>query len=83
MLNAIPVIGWLLSLVFTTSVAVPFWIVWSACGIGSKYFYWLPEVYQRIPFWNCVGLFMVIGILKSVLTPKLVEVSQKVEKEGK
>lgn len=78
-MNAIPVIGWALSLFFTTSVAVPFWVIWSVCGIGAKYFYWLPEVYQSIPFWNCVGLFMVIGILKHVLTPKLVSVSQSAD----
>lgn len=75
-MNSIPVIGWLLSLLFTTSTAVPFWIVWTACGFGKIYFYWLPEVYQSIPFWHCVGLFMVIGILMRTLTPKFASVSQ-------
>ena len=75
-MNAIPVIGWLLSLLFATSTAVPFWIIWSACGIGKTYFYWLPPVYQIIPFWHCIGLFMVFSILLSVLTPKFASVSQ-------
>lgn len=56
-------------------MAIPFWICWTAFGIGEIYFYWLPEVYQSIPFWSCVGLFMCISILKSVIIPKLVEVS--------
>ena len=75
-MNAIPVIGWILSLIFTVSTSVPFWIAWTVCGIGDKYFYWLPEVYRVIPFWNCVGLFLCIGILKSVLTPTIASVSQ-------
>jgi len=81
-MNAIPVIGWTLSLLFNTSVAVPFWIIWTACRIGEKYFYFVPETYRVIPFWNCVGLFMVIGILKSVLIPQIVSVSQKVDKSS-
>ena len=79
-MNAIPIIGWALSLLFNAAMAVPFWIIWTACGIGEKYFYFVPEQFQAIPFWNCVGLFMVVGILKSVLTPQIVSVSQKVEK---
>lgn len=79
-MNGIPVIGWALSLLFNTSMAVPFWIIWTASKIGREYFYFLPDKFQSIPFWHCVGLFMVIGILKSVLTPQIVSVSQKVEK---
>lgn len=76
MINKLPIIGWLLSLVANISLSVPFWLIWTVCGIGSKYFYWIPETYQSIPFWNCVGLFMVIAILKSTLTPQFVHVSQ-------
>lgn len=70
-----------MSLFFTTSTAVPFWVIWTACGIGQKYFYWLPEVYLSPPFWHCVGLFMVIGILKRVLVPSFASVSQSVDKK--
>lgn len=76
MLNAIPIIGWLLSLLFTASLSLPFWICWTKCGIGAKYFYFLPEVYHSIGFWSCVGLFLVIGMLKSVLVPSLASVTQ-------
>lgn len=70
-MNAIPVIGWILSLIFTTSTSIPFWICWTACGLGARYFYWLPPVYHSIPFWHCVGLFMVVGILRRAFIPTL------------
>lgn len=78
-LNYIPIIGWALALFFSSSLAVPFWFIWTHCGIGEKYFYWLPSVYRSISFWNCVGLFIVIGILKLVLVPTIVDVTQKNE----
>ena len=52
MINKLPVIGWLLSICASISLSIPFWICWTAFGLGAKYFYWMPEVYQRIPFWN-------------------------------
>lgn len=45
MLNQIPIIGWLLDLIFKTSMALPFWLVWSVLGIGPKFFSFLPAVY--------------------------------------
>jgi hypothetical protein len=75
MLNAIPFIGWLLSFVFNVSLAIPFWLCWTVFGIGHKYFYFIPPTYQSISFWSCVGLFIVIGILKSVLIPSLATVN--------
>jgi hypothetical protein len=81
MINALPIIGWLLSLVFSTSLAVPFWICWTACGIGARYFYWLPDVYHEIPFWNCVGLFMVMSILKAAVIPRLAVSSSSTTKD--
>lgn len=66
MINKLPIIGWLLSFVASVSLSIPFWICWTHYGIGAKYFYWLPEVYQHIPFWNCVGLFIVLSIIKGL-----------------
>ena len=77
MLNALPIVGWVLSLFFSISLAIPFWIVWTVCGIGETYAYWLPKVYQAPGFWACVGLFMVISILKAVLVPRFVNVSSE------
>ena len=78
-MNAIPIVGWLISFIFCASTAFPFWIVWTVCGIGSKYFYFLPAVYHGIGFWESVGLFTVIGILKRVFTPQFANVTQKNE----
>ncbi len=72
MLNAIPVIGHIIALILTISMAIPFWIVWTLCGIGAKFFGWLPAVYLTPGFWECVGVFMVVSILKVVLVPRLV-----------
>ena len=81
MINKLPFIGWILSLMATVSLAIPFWICWTSCGIGSLYFDFLPAKYQSLPFWHCVGLFMVIGILKGTFTPSLASINQTVEKK--
>lgn len=64
MINSIPIVGWLISIVVSVSLAIPFWFCWSFCGLGETYFYWLPAVYQILPFWHVVGLFIVLSILK-------------------
>jgi len=69
MFNHIPVFGWLISLFLNVSLAIPFWFIWTHCHIGQHFFYFLPQVFQSIGFWDCVGLFFVIGILKTVLFP--------------
>ena len=66
-INQLPIIGWALSLFFNICLAVPFWIFWTCCGIGEKYFYFLPEVYKSIPFWQTVALFICIGIVGSII----------------
>jgi hypothetical protein len=81
MINAIPFIGWIISAVVSISMAIPFYFFWSSYGIGSRYFDFLPAKYQLIPFWDCVGLFVVMSILKSVL-PKLVSVSNNSESKS-
>lgn len=83
MLNAIPILGWALSLLFSISLAIPFWIVWTACGIGAAYAYWLPEVYQHPGFWDCVGIFIAMGIIKTVFVPRIASTSSSSEIEKK
>lgn len=74
MLNYIPILGWLLDFLFRVSIAIPFYFLWN--HLAPKYFYWLPPVYQEIPFWDCVWLFMCLGILYHILIPKLASVEQ-------
>lgn len=79
MLNAIPIVGWILSLFFAISLAIPFWIVWSACGIGATYAYFLPSVYHSPGFWDCVGVFIAVSIIKAVFVPRLASTSASAE----
>lgn len=83
MINALPGIGWVISFFISVSLAVPFWIAWTACGIGDTFFYFLPPVYHAPGFWSCVGLFIVISILKSVLIPRLASISNNSESKTK
>ena len=77
MLNAIPVVGWILDFLCRASLAFPFWLIWTVWGVGQKYFYFLPEVYLTPGFWNCVGVFIVVGILKTVFVPKLASINNE------
>mgnify|MGYP003405926414 CR=1 FL=1 len=74
-LNSIPIFGWLIDLALKTSLAVPFWFFWTFCGLGQKYFYFLPNVYHSVPFLHCIGVFSIISILKVVLVPQFASVS--------
>jgi hypothetical protein len=76
MINKLPFIGWILSFVASVSMALPFWLCWTTFGIGDRYFYWLPEVYRVISFWNCVGLFICASIIKGTFIPSFASVSQ-------
>jgi len=73
-LNMIPIVGWLMSTAFLGSASVPFWYVWTHCGLGVRYFYFLPEVFQSIPFWHVVGLFIIIWTLRSMI-PQLATIN--------
>ncbi|MAE81301.1 MAG: hypothetical protein CMB80_01105 [Flammeovirgaceae bacterium] len=76
MMYGIPVVGWFMAFCYHVSLAIPFWFCWSVCNLGTKYFGFLPAHWQDISFWNCVGLFIVISIAKSVIVPSLASVSQ-------
>ena len=69
MIYAIPFVGWLIGFFFHVSLAFPFWICWNA--LAPKFFYFLPSVYHHLGFWETVGLFVVISVLKFVFFPSL------------
>jgi hypothetical protein len=77
----IPFIGWLFDLCLKITLSIPFWFIWTVCGLGKKYFFFLPEQFQSIPFWHCVGLFMAIPILLLIITPQFATVEQKVKQK--
>ena len=76
MVNGIPVLGWIISFIVNVSLAFPFWYCWTICEIGSKYFDFLPSNWQSISFWNCVGLFISVSIIKTVFIPKIITINQ-------
>lgn len=70
MINAIPVIGWLISAFFSISLAVPFWLIWTVWGYGRTYAYWLPDIYLTPGFWDTVAIFIATSIIKTVFLPR-------------
>lgn len=76
MINAIPFLGWSISLLVSTSLAIPFWLVWTVGGIGDTYFTFLPNVWRSPGFFACIGIFISVSIIKAVFVPKLVTISQ-------
>lgn len=79
MLNAIPVFGWMLSFALSVSLSIPFYFLWN--GLAPTYFYWLPKVYLDVPFWHCVGLFMLMPMVKMLVFPKLVTASASADQK--
>ncbi|MCY3857931.1 MAG: hypothetical protein OXG25_03360 [Gammaproteobacteria bacterium] len=76
MVNAIPIIGWAISFVLATLLAVPFWFVWSYLGIGEM-FGFLPVALQTPGFWATVGIFMCLSIFRAVALPRGLHVGDK------
>lgn len=46
-------------------LAIPFFFLWNF--LAPIYLTHLPEAYQQIPFWHCVGFFALIGIVRSLI----------------
>lgn len=64
--------------------AIPACFVWNR--IAPLYLGFIPELYQSIPYWHMVGIFLVctfLGEQIQKLTPKIVSVSQTNETKSK
>lgn len=48
-------------------LSIPYYFIWNA--LAPTYFSWLPAVYQHLPFWHCMGLFVLFAILRTLLLP--------------
>jgi hypothetical protein len=68
MIFGLPIIGPVIGLVLAACLAIPFYFVWNA--VAPTYFYWLPPVYQAVPFWDCVLLIATFSMLKLILLPR-------------
>jgi len=73
------IVGVVVNLLIDVLVAVPFWLFWTVFGIGSKYFYVLPDTFHRIPLWHCIGIFMCIGTIRLIFVKNNTNVSNKIE----
>lgn len=79
MINKIPFLGWILSFIAPASLSVPFYFIWSS--LAPIYFADIvPVKFLNIPFWHCVGLFIVIPIVRDLFTPRFVNVSNSCSK---
>lgn len=83
MIYKLPLIGHLLGIIAAISMAIPFWICWTYCDIGADFFYWLPVVFLRPTFWQCVGFFIVVSCLKTLVPSFFVGGDNKCECDKK
>ncbi len=67
--NAIPIVGWIVSFVLATFLAIPFWFIWTYMGVGEM-FGFLPMALQNPGFWPTVGIFMCLSIFRAVALPR-------------
>ena len=58
-------------------LAIPFWLFWTVFGIGTKYFSFLPSIYQSITLWHCMGIFACIGLIRMLIMSKNIKVNVK------
>ena len=80
LLMAIPVIGWFLGIMISLFISIPFYFLWN--WLAPIYFYFLPQVYKELPFFNCIGLFILIPIVIKTISPFGTYVTQN-QKENK
>lgn len=65
------------NIAFAIVTAIPFYYGWNC--IADVYLTFIPELYQKLPYWDIVGAFLVatyLGEQISKLTPKLISISQ-------
>lgn len=65
MIYALPVLGWLIGFLLSFFIAIPFYFLWN--WLAPVYLDFLPSKYLALPFWHCVGLFMLGSMLRILL----------------
>ena len=66
------------TIAFSIVTAIPFTIAWN--GIAQRYLYFIPTVYQKIPYWDMVGIVIVIAVIGECvgkLTPRIFSIKQE------
>lgn len=65
---ALPLLA-LLNWLITGALALPAWLLWTVCGLGARYFGFLPQAWQGITLPHLAGLFVLAAIVRTVLAP--------------
>ena len=62
---------------FSIVSAIPFYFAWNC--VAPKYLYFIPKIYQDLPFWHIVAIFLVctfVGEQIGKIVPTLVSIKQ-------
>lgn len=54
-------------LMINVFLAIPFWLCWTKLGLGAKFFFFLPAVFQVISLVDCIGLVFTLMIISIFL----------------
>lgn len=68
MLTSLPlfiVVSWL----WTALLAIPLWLLWTVCGLGSRYFAFLPSIWQSVSLPQMAGLLLLLAIARTIASP--------------
>ena len=57
-------LGWL----WTCVLAVPIWLLWTVCGLGARFFGFLPAQWQSVSLPNMVALLLLFAITRTALS---------------
>lgn len=63
----------LLNWLITAALALPAWLLWTVCGLGARYFAFLPTAWQTITLPHLAGLFVLVAVVRAALTPLMAE----------
>ncbi|MCY3884944.1 MAG: hypothetical protein OXG24_08530 [Gammaproteobacteria bacterium] len=81
-MNRIPVLGWIGSVILNLSLSIPFWFIWSVCGVGRHFFSTLlPEQFLKPNLWVILGLFICIEIIRTLLFPRTINLPKDNDKD--
>jgi len=57
-------LGWL----WTCVLAVPIWLLWTVCGLGTRFFSFLSVQWQSVSLPNTIALLLLFAIARTALS---------------
>ncbi|MGH7740049.1 MAG: hypothetical protein ACREL1_07870 [bacterium] len=52
-----------------SALSIPFYFIWNK--LAPIYLHQIPQIYRQLPFWHCVGIFALVGILRVLICPSI------------